>query len=70
MSSIETSNLTYSFLNTTANLAQLEINIKDLTTNLQNTDKLIQDIFVGLNINSDNLSNYTSQLLDISNNNI
>ena len=64
----ETSNLTLAYINTTNNVSQLDMNIRDLSNNYQKVDVVINDLLTKLNISMSEITNYTSQLIDISNN--
>tara|TARA_B100000989_G_scaffold257251_1_gene206719 strand:- start:69 stop:287 length:219 start_codon:yes stop_codon:yes gene_type:complete len=65
---IQTSNLTLAFLNSTNNLSQIEINLKDVSNNLIKVNNLVENLFTKLQISEDKFSEYESMLLDISNN--
>lgn len=67
-SSLQTSNLTLAYINTTNNINQLENNIKDLSNNIKSVNVVFDDILTNLNINLVDIPSYKQSLLDISNN--
>jgi hypothetical protein len=66
--SIQTSNLTLAYINTSNNISQLENNIKDLSNNIKSVNVVFDDILDTLNIKLADVPAYKSSLLDISNN--
>ena len=66
-SSLQTSNLTLAYINTTNNINQLENNIKDLSNNIKSVNVVFDDILTNLNINLVDIPSYKQSLLDISN---
>ncbi len=65
--SIETSTLTLAFINTSNNIAQLDNNIRDIRNNIYRIDQTFNTLLSNLNIDFTDVSGYTQQILDLSN---
>ena len=66
--SSKTSTLTLAYINTTNNISQLDMNIRDLSNNVEKINETAVDLLIALSVSLNDISGYTSQLLDISNN--
>lgn len=65
---LKKSNLTLAYINSTNNLSQLEVNIKDICNNIIILEELVDNLFNKLQISDISISSYQAALIDISNN--
>tara|TARA_B110001452_G_C15235699_1_gene427826 strand:- start:416 stop:646 length:231 start_codon:yes stop_codon:yes gene_type:complete len=65
--SIETSTLTLAFINTSNNVSQLENNIRDVSNNIKRINQTFDNLLSQLNIEFTDVSGYTQQIIDLSN---
>lgn len=65
---LKKSNLTLAYINSTNNLSQLEVNIKDICNNIIILEGLVDNLFNKLQISDISISSYQTALIDISNN--
>ena len=64
----ETSNLTLTYINSSNNKDQLDYNILDISNNINKINNLLNNILEKLNLNYEDVSMLTHELIDISNN--